>query len=81
MNDLSLLATDPELFFGLDEGYERRDLKRAYGKAIRRYKPETHPAEFQQIRDAYERLEQRLRYGQQRREQQEAAQAWTAPTP
>ena len=76
MFDLSLLPTDPEAFFGLQDGYDRRDLKRAYGKAIRQYKPETHPAEFQSIREAYEGLEQALRYGQNQRQQRQAIQAW-----
>ena len=65
MNDIQCLPNQPEKFFGLDQGYDRRDLKRAYGKAIRLFKPETHAAEFQLIRAAYERLERQLRYGRQ----------------
>ena len=65
MKNLDLLPSDPESFFGLSSPYDRRDLKRAYGKAIRQYNPESHPAEFQLVRDAYERLEKQLRYGKQ----------------
>ena len=83
MRDLRLIQTNPVAFFELSDGYDRRDLKRAYGKAIRQYRPETHPAEFQLIREAYEDLERALRYGQDRKQQQQAAQAWdmssTAP--
>ena len=38
-------------------------MKRAYGRLIRIYKPETHPGEFQRIRRAYEQLEHQVRYG------------------
>ncbi|HVW00330.1 MAG TPA: J domain-containing protein, partial [Planctomycetaceae bacterium] len=61
--DWSLLPHDPEKFFGLDEFYDRRDLKRAYNQYLKRFKPEKHPEEFQRLRAAYEGLEQRLRYG------------------
>ncbi len=76
MSDLSRLPNDPVGFFELPSGYDRRDLKRAYGKAIRIYKPETHPAEFGLVRDAYERLEKTLRYGQEQQKRGEIADAW-----
>ncbi|TWU16368.1 hypothetical protein [Allorhodopirellula heiligendammensis] len=80
MNDLSLLTSDPVSFFGLPEGFDRRDLKRAYGKAIRIYKPETHAAEFGRVREAYERLEKMLRYGKQQQQLVSAADAWKDST-
>lgn len=58
-----LLPDQPEAFFGLDEGYSRTDLKRAYTRWIKRFKPERHPQEFQRIRAAYEYLEGILRHG------------------
>lgn len=61
--DWSLLPRNPSGFFGLASGFDRKDLKRAYNKLIRRYKPEKHPEEFQRIRAAYEELERDLRYG------------------
>ncbi|MCA9101900.1 MAG: J domain-containing protein [Planctomycetales bacterium] len=72
------LPHDPCGFFGLEADFDRRQLKRAYGKLIRQYKPDTHPAEFQQIRLAYEHLESRQRYGH--REQMAALErsAWDA---
>lgn len=79
MSDLNYLPHDPVGFFELPDSYDRRDLKRAYGKAIRQYKPETHPQEFQLIREAYERLEKQLRYGQQQQQRAEAVDAWAPP--
>lgn len=60
--DWSALPQDPETFFGLDPGYDRKDLKRRYNEYLKRYKPEHFPQEFQRIRAAYENLESRLRY-------------------
>ncbi len=54
----------PERFFKLEKGFSRVDLKRAYNHWIRRFKPEQHPAEFQRIREAYQRLERRLLNGE-----------------
>lgn len=71
MNDLSSepdwerLRTAPQRFFELADGFDRKDLKRSYNSWIRRFKPETHPEEFQRIRAAYEDLDRRLRYGNQ----------------
>lgn len=62
--DWSLLPHDPIGFFGLDPAFDRGSLKRRYGQLIRRYKPEQHPTEFQQIRAAFENLEDWLRYRQ-----------------
>lgn len=57
------LPYDPQSFFKLDEGFTRKDLKRAYTRLIKKYKPEKFPTEFGMIRAAYEELEQRLSYG------------------
>lgn len=59
----SLLPHDPAGFFGLSNPIDRKDLKRAYNKLLRRFKPEKAPEEFQKIRAAYESLDERLRYG------------------
>ncbi|MEM9367925.1 MAG: hypothetical protein AAGD07_18180 [Planctomycetota bacterium] len=60
--DWNQLPGNPLRFFGLEPAHERRDLKRAYGRLIRCFRPETHPNEFQRIRAAYEQLEALLRY-------------------
>jgi hypothetical protein len=62
--DWSLLPHAAQSFFCLEAGFDRKDLKRAYNRLIRRYKPEKHPAEFQRIRAAFEQLENQLRFGQ-----------------
>ncbi|MCG6156152.1 J domain-containing protein [Rubinisphaera margarita] len=54
--DWHLLPHSPVSFFGLSEQYEMRDLKRAYGRLIKKYRPDFHPDEFQKIRAAYEAL-------------------------
>ncbi len=61
--DWSLLPHSPQAFFGVEDGFDRRDLKRQYNRLIRMYKPEQHPEEFQRIRAAYEQLDNGLRYG------------------
>lgn len=63
--DWNKLPHDPRGFFGLAEGFDRKDLKRSYGQLIKQYKPETAPEEFQRIRAAFEYLEGILRYGKQ----------------
>ncbi|AMV33705.1 hypothetical protein VN12_16370 [Pirellula sp. SH-Sr6A] len=70
------LPNDPTGFFDLPNGFDRKDLKRSYGRLIRIYKPETHPAEFQRIREAYESLETELRYGVTRELEREKSSAW-----
>ena len=62
--DWGLLPYRAQEFFGLDSGFDRKALKRAYSKLIRRFKPERFPNEFQRIRAAFEQLENELRYGQ-----------------
>jgi hypothetical protein len=61
----SLLPHDPVGFFGLSEGFDRRELRRSYNQLIRRFKPERFPQEFQRIRAAFEQLDGGIRYGQQ----------------
>ncbi len=61
--DWDLLRDDPRAFFELEQGFDRKDLKRAYNRWLRRYKPERAPEEFQRLRAGYERLDEELRYG------------------
>lgn len=51
-----LLPHDPLGFFGLDPGWDERELKRRYGRLIKRFRPERDPEAFQRIRAAYEAL-------------------------
>jgi hypothetical protein len=72
----NLLPGNPLEFFGLEPDFEVRDLRRSYGRLIKRFKPESHPSEFQQIRQAYELLESQNRYGVQMRAQAVRDDAW-----
>lgn len=72
------LPAEPKRFFQLEDDYDRRSLKRAYGKAIRIYKPESHPNEFRLIRDAYESLVEELRFAEKYRLHLDARAQWTS---
>lgn len=61
--DWNLLPHAPQAFFGLSDAFDRKELKRAYNRLLRQFKPEKHPQEFQRIRGAYELLDNQLRYG------------------
>ena len=60
---MSFPIDNPHEFFELPASFTKKDLKRAYTKKIKKYKPEKFPEEFMQIRAAFERLEQELAYG------------------
>lgn len=53
---------DPFALLGVERGVGELDLKRAYTRLIRRFKPEHHPKEFQRIRDAYEQCQLQFRW-------------------
>lgn len=40
----------------ISETKEKKDIKRAYAKMVKKYRPETNPKEFEQVREAYEKL-------------------------
>ncbi|MDB5347793.1 MAG: dnaJ 1 [Schlesneria sp.] len=48
--------TDPKSLLGVSSDVSRRDLKRAYTRLIKQYKPEHAPEEFRRLREAYEAL-------------------------
>jgi len=52
--DLDLWPRDPYQLLGVAHGIGPRDLKRAYTRLIRTYKPEQYPEHFRRIREAYE---------------------------
>src|SRR5260370_450178 len=52
--DLDGWPEDPYQLLGVSFGVLPRDLRRAYTRLIRTYKPEQFPEHFQRIRDAYE---------------------------
>lgn len=60
----ALLPHSPEEFFGLPAGFSRKELKRRYVSLIQRFKPESQPTYFQQVRAAYESLEALLKHAE-----------------
>ncbi len=78
--DWDLLPHSPQTFFGLEEGFGRKDLKRGYNRLIRLFKPEKFPLEFQRIRGAYEQLDNQLRYGAQFSQGESARETYTWAT-
>jgi hypothetical protein len=58
-----LLPHSPWQFFGLGPTATRDDLKLAYSRLVRRFKPDKFPDEFKRIRAAYEQVDRRLASG------------------
>ena len=53
-NDIGRWPKDPFKLLGVPFDVTPRDLKRAYTRRIRTYKPEHAPEEFRRIREAYD---------------------------
>jgi hypothetical protein len=53
-DDPALWPTDPYALLGVVREVPVRDLRKAYGRLIRRFKPEQRPEEFRRIREAYD---------------------------
>jgi len=53
-DDVNDWPDDPRELLGVNRGTSQRDVRLAYTRLIRKYRPDTHPAEFGRIRDAYE---------------------------
>src|SRR5262245_43948354 len=53
---------DPFQLLGVEPPTTEQDLKRAYTRLIRRFKPEHHPEQFRRVREAYEVALQRARW-------------------
>jgi hypothetical protein len=69
--DINRWPRDPFGLLGIPYGTDRRELRRAYARLIRVYKPEQHPEKFRRIRDAYELCQFHLRvYGSPAKESQ-----------
>jgi hypothetical protein len=54
--DLSRWPADAYQLLGVERGVGPRDLRRAYTRLIRIYKPEQYPEHFRRIREAYENI-------------------------
>jgi DnaJ domain len=55
-DDLSRWPSDPFELLGVSRNIERLELRRAYNRLIRKYKPDHSPEQFQRIRTAYDLL-------------------------
>ena len=54
--DMNDWPDDPRELLRVNRGASEREVRLAYTRLIRKYRPDTHPAEFRRIRDAYELL-------------------------
>ena len=61
-DDPAQWPANPFTLLGVDQKVDRRELRRAYTRLIRRFKPEHFPEQFRRIRDAYESVERYLQY-------------------
>ena len=61
-DDVAQWPRDPLAVLGVPADVDSATLRRAYARLVRRYKPEHAPQEFRRIRDAYENLQQRIRW-------------------
>ena len=61
-DDVNRWPDDPAKLLGVAQDVSRLDLKRAYTRLIRRYKPEHAPEQFRRLREAFEQLDQQLEW-------------------
>jgi curved DNA-binding protein CbpA len=64
MNLSALPISDPYAVLGLEPGAEDEQIRAAYLAKLKQFPPDRSPAEFEQIRDAYELLRDRRRRAQ-----------------
>jgi curved DNA-binding protein CbpA len=62
--DLNRWPSDPFAVLNLDRSVDARTARRAYFKLVRKYQPDRFPAEFQKVREAYEYVENWLKWQQ-----------------
>src|SRR5688500_12033029 len=53
---------DPFRLLGVEPPATETDVKRAYTRLIRRFKPEHHPEQFRRVREAYEHALEMLKW-------------------
>ena len=58
-DDLKRWPTDSRVWFGLTEGSTPKDLRKAYSRLIKRFRPEIYPDHFERIQQEYEKLQHR----------------------
>jgi hypothetical protein len=70
--DVNRWPKDPKTLLGVQSDFSRRDLKLAYTRLIKQYKPEHAPEEFRLLRAAYDELERELEWRDRFRQWQSA---------
>jgi len=69
-DDVRRWPPDPYALLGVTPAVSARDLKKAYARLIRQYRPEEFPEQFRRVRDAFEAVQQNIKYS-----------SWFAPPP
>jgi len=64
MNVSTLPISDPYAVLGLGPGADDEQIRAAYLAKLKQFPPDRSPAEFEQVRDAYELLRDRRRRAQ-----------------
>jgi curved DNA-binding protein CbpA len=64
MKNSALPFPDPYAVLGLEPGAEDEQIRAAYLAKLKQFPPDRSPAEFEQVRDAYELLRDRRRRAQ-----------------
>lgn len=60
--DVTLWPTVPEQILGVSGSASRKDVRRAYSRLIKRFRPEHFPEQFRRLREAYERVVESLQW-------------------
>ena len=60
--DSNRWPSDPFKLLGIERTSDARTARRAYFKLVRRYRPDRHPTEFQKVREAFEQVENWLKW-------------------
>lgn len=61
-DDVSRWPDDPYRLLGVAQDVDPKELRRAYTRLIRTYKPEQYPEQFRRIREAYEEVLRRVEF-------------------
>lgn len=61
-DNMSEWPEDPYKILNVDSNDDKKTVKRAYNKLIRKFKPDHFPEEFRIIREAYEAIQNRMEY-------------------
>lgn len=82
-DDVQLWPKDPERLLGISSNASRTELRRAFTRLVKRFKPEHAPEAYHRLREAYERLDRQRSVGTdfQNRDDEGAASSAHVQTP